>query len=409
MRYVIIGNSTASVGTIDGIRQIDKEGEIIVLSKEAYACYSRPLISYLLWGKTDMERMRYRTDDYFVENKVEVKLNAEVVAIDNKKKSVKLADGSAIKYDKLMYATGSRPFVPPMKGLDKVESKHTFYTLEDALALQASLTKDSKVLIVGAGLIGLKCCEGILSSVAKVTVVDLAPNILSSILDKDTAEYVAEHLTNQGVDLIMGDSVAEFSAKSAKLNSGKVVDFDVVVLAIGVRANTELMTAIGAEANRGLTINNKMETSIADIYAAGDCTESYDITADMTRVLALLPNAYFQGEVAGQNMAGSEAEHNTAIPMNAMGLLGLHMTTAGSYIGDTYVSRENGYKKLFYKDDLLKGFIIIGDVSKTGIYTTMIREKIALSSLDFETVAEKPGLIAFTRKDRDAMLKAVQR
>ena len=184
MKYLIIGNSAAAIGTVEGIRQRDKEGEIVIVSSEKYHTYSRPLISYLLLGKTDERRMLYRPRDFYEKMGCRVILGKKVEEIDAKGKNVLLETGETLPYDKLMIATGSSPFVPPMKGLEDVKEKFTFMSLDDAKSLSAAITPQSRVLIVGAGLIGLKCAEGIADKVASINVVDLAPKILPSILDE---------------------------------------------------------------------------------------------------------------------------------------------------------------------------------------------------------------------------------
>ena len=306
MKYVIIGNSAGAIGCIEGICSIDKEGEIVLISNEKHHTYSRPLISYLIYGKTDEQKMKYRPDSFYADNKVNTMLGNTVTSIDNDSKKVTLDDNTSVSYDKLLVATGSSPFIPPMAGIEKVENKFTFMTLDDAKALDSTISKDKNVLIVGAGLIGLKCAEGICKKVNKITVVDLADRILPSILDTEGSEIMQKHIEKSGVEFILGDSVAEFTENTATLKSGKTVSFDIVVLAVGVRPNVSLIKDIGGVVNRGIATNEKCETSIKDIYAAGDCTESYDITTDENRVLALLPNAYMQGECAGINMAGGE-------------------------------------------------------------------------------------------------------
>lgn len=410
MKYVIIGNSIASVGCIEGIRKTDKAGSITVIGEEPYRTYCRPLISYLLMGRTTEEKMSYRDDQFYVENMVTCITGKQATKVDPKQKLVALEDGSTVPYDKLLVATGSRPFVPPMVGMDRIRKKFSFMTLDDAKALEQSLTKQSRVLIVGAGLIGLKCAEGILDRVKSITVVDLAPRILPSILDETGSELVRKWLEDRGLVFHLADSVAEFLDDTALLKSGTVVPYDVVVLAVGVRPNTELLKEAGAEVGKGIKIDDHCATTIPDIYAAGDCTESHDITIDQDRILALLPNAFMQGECAGSNMAGQEALFDKAIPMNAIGFFGLHVITAGSYIGDDrlYQSR-NGYKRLFIQDGLLKGYILVGDtVSRAGIYTSLIRNKTPLEDIDFELICASPQLMAFARKDRAAKLGGVQ-
>ena len=149
-KYVIIGNSTAAIGCVEGIRSKDKDGEIVLIASENHHTYARPLISYLLQGKTDEERMKYRPDSFYEENHVTAKLGETVTKLDPEKKTVTLKSGEEIPYEKLLVATGSTPFVPPMEGLDTVPEKFTFMSLDDAHALESVLTKDSRVLIIGA-------------------------------------------------------------------------------------------------------------------------------------------------------------------------------------------------------------------------------------------------------------------
>lgn len=404
--YVIVGNSAAAIGCVEGIRQVDTKGSILIVSDEPHHTYSRPLISYLLWGKTDRQRMKYRPDSFYEDNKVDTLFGVKATALHPEEHTLELDNGETVTYGKLLLATGSRPFIPPMEGLDKVEKKFTFMTLNDALALEEAITPDSKVLIVGAGLIGLKCAEGIFEKVASLTVVDLANRILPSILDEEGSKLVQEYIEKKGVKFYLSDSVAKFEDGVARLNSGAEVEYDVVVIAVGVRPNVELAQQAGIDVNRGILTDVHCATSAADVYAAGDCTVSHNIASDQDQILALLPNAYMQGETAGIEMAGGEANYDKAIPMNAMGMLGLHMITAGVYDGEVYKEQNcEGYKKLFVKDGKLKGYILIGDVIKrAGIYTSLIREQTPLDEIDFDLIKHSPQLMAFAKKERKVKL-----
>lgn len=402
MRYVIIGNSAAGIGCAEGIRRVDQKGEILIISDEPYHTYSRPLISYLLEGKTDEERMKYRPNDFYQKNHIELMSGVTVQEVYPEKKTVKIDSGEEIAYDKLLYATGSSPFVPKTEGYESVENRFTFMKLDDAKALRSALHEDSRVLIVGAGLIGLKCAEGIHDLCGEITVVDMADRVLSSILDESTAAIVQKHIEEAGVKFLLNDCVSRYEGNTAYLKSGKTLDFDVLVTCVGVRPNISILKNAGAEVNRGIVINTHSETSLPDIYAAGDCTECIDISSGQRKILALLPNAYKQGETAGINMAGSEQDFKDSIPMNAIGFFGLHMITAGSYEGEVRESfdGEKSLKKLYYKDNVLKGYIMLGNVEKAGIYTSMIRECTPLSSIDFDLVCQTPGLMAFSKKYR---------
>jgi NAD(P)H-nitrite reductase large subunit len=185
------------------------------------------------------------------------------------------------------------------------------------------------------------------------------------------------------------------------MKSGKIIDFDVLVLAVGVRANTSLIKEIKGEVNRGIIIDESMQTSIPDIYAAGDCSEGMDSSISQKRVLAILPNAYMQGYTAGINMAGGHEIFDNAIPMNSIGFFGLHAMTAGSYEGDVYEEKtDHSLKRLFIKDDVLKGFILIGCNESAGIYTAMIRNKTPLSSIDFGVLKKAATTAAFSKEVR---------
>lgn len=401
MNYVIIGNSTAAVYAVEGIRSVDTKGKITVVSDETHAAYGRPLISYYLYGKISLENIGYRPADFYQKNGVTLLTGVRADKIDAVEKKVYLRNGKKIAYDKLLVATGSRPFIPPMDGMDTVPEKFTFMRLDDALALEKSLSPDKSVLIVGAGLIGLKCMEGVLDRVKSVTVVDMANRILPSILDEEGASLVQSELESRGVRFYLNDSVAKFQKNTAFTKSGKTLDFDILVVAVGVRPNVELVKEAGGEVARGIITDEKQQTTLPDIYAAGDNTESYDVCAEQRRILALLPNAALQGECAGKNMAGESCTFTNAVPVNAIGFFGSHISTAGVYEGECYTERKgNVYKKLYYKDNLLKGYILINCIERAGIYTSLLRDRVPLDSVDFDLLKRSPALMAFSREAR---------
>lgn len=405
MKYVIIGNSAAAVGCVEGIRHLDSSGEITMISKEPHHTYSRPLISYYLQGKTDLEKMKYRPDDFYSKNRVTLLAGCEAVNIDKKRKKVLLDNGKSVNFDKLLFATGSSPFIPPIKGIESLARWFTFMSRSDAQAINDVIDEKSRVLIVGAGLIGLKCAEGILNRVAEVTIVDVADRILPNVLDVESAEMVQSFLENKGLRFMLSTGVSSFDKNSAELSNGQQVIFDEVVIAAGVRPNTNLLCALGCDAKKGVRTDTRLETECPDIFAAGDCTLSLDISSGDNKVLALLPNAYMQGETAGINMAGGSETYDNPIPMNSTKLFGLPIVTAGSYIGDAYtVTGENQYKKLFTKDNLFKGFILVGNIERAGIYTSLITDRIPLDTIDFELIKDKPQLMAFSISQRQQKL-----
>ena len=403
-QYVIIGGGIAAVGCIEGIRSIDKESKIVLITNENCTVYCRPLISYYLQGKTDFEKMKYRPDSFYTENNCEL-VYKTAVKIDNDKHTVILEDNKEIPYDAVCVATGSSPFVPPFTGLDTVEKQCTFMTESDTLQLEKFINEDSRVLIVGAGLIGLKCAEGLCERVKSITVCDLATRVLSSILDDPCALLMQQKLEEHGISFMLGDSADKFDKNVAYMKSGKEVEFDVLVLAVGVRPNTSLVKDINGEVDRGIIIDDSMKTSLEGIYAAGDCTQGYDASTGEKRILAILPNAYMQGKCAGINMAGGSETFNKAIPMNAIGFFGLHALTAGRYTGEMYEEKSCGsIKRLFVEDNQLVGFMLIGNVDRAGIYTSLIREKTPLDTVNYELLKQAPSLIPFSSEYRGKKL-----
>ena len=407
-QYVIIGNGVAAAGCIEGIRSVDAEGRITVISAEKHPVYCRPLISYYLENKTDLQRMHYRPESFYEDHKADVLYGRTVSAVDKDAKKVTLDNGDTLSYDALCCCTGSSPFVPPMQGLETVQNKFNFMTIDDSLALKQAVTPESKVMIIGAGLIGLKCAEGLHSRVKQITVCDLAPRVLSSILDDKCAAMMQKHLEQNGISFILGTSAKEFSGNHVTMQNGTALDFDVLVLAVGVRANTALVKEAGGNVNRGIVVDDACRSSLADIYAAGDCTEYHDISSDTVKVMALMPNAYMQGHTAGVNMAGGEAVFDNAIPMNSIGFFGFHCHTAGAQPEGCEMyeeSDENHIKRLFVKDDRLTGFMLLGHMHRTGIYTALIRNKTPLSSVDFDRLRIEPQLSALGSAYRDKVLK----
>ena len=174
-RYVIIGGSIAGINCVEGIRSVDPDGEITVVSGEKVSNYGRPLISYYLEGKTDWEHMRYRGADFYERNRVRVLHGVTAEQIKPTEKTVSLSNGETLPYDALCVCVGSSPFSPKFDGLKTVKNRFFFTTMEDALNLEKLVTPSSKVLIIGAGFIGLKCAEGLAGRAGEITVCDLAP------------------------------------------------------------------------------------------------------------------------------------------------------------------------------------------------------------------------------------------
>ena len=400
-KYLIIGGSIAGVSCVEGIRSRDEEGEITLVTAEPFSNYGRPLISYYLEGKTDVKRMSWRGEDFFEKNRVDVRHAVTAEKLEPEAKRVLLSTGEALPYDAFCLCLGSHPFSPRFEGVETVENRFFFTTLSDALALEKTVTKTSRVLVVGAGFIGLKCAEGLRDRAASVTVCDLAEHAMSANLDADCAPILERHLAENGLRLMLGDTVTRFEGQTAHMKSGKDVGFDVLVIAIGTRPNVSLLAEAGGSVGKGILVGEGMETSLPGVWAAGDCTESMDVSAGTPGLLAVLPNASLQGFCAGANMAGGSEKFDKGIKMNSIGFFGLHIMSAGSYDGErSEIRRGDVLKRFFVKDGYLGGYMLIGETDRAGIYTALVREKTPLSEIDFEAAKESAGSRIFSSNVR---------
>ncbi|MDE6723103.1 MAG: FAD-dependent oxidoreductase, partial [Eubacterium sp.] len=300
MKYVIIGASAAGLAAAESIRKTDKTGKITVLTKESYLPYSRPSISYYLKGVVGEKDMYLRKASYYKEKNINIITNCNITEIDTEKKTVK-SESTEYSYDKLCIATGSKPFIPPMKNVEGNKNALTFLDLEATKKVKTIANETTKAVVIGAGLIGMKAAEGLSKICASVDVVELSPRVLPSILDEKSAKSVKAFLEENKIRFHLENTVAEAKSENGTiteviLKNGEVLPCDLLILAVGVRPETELAEKAGLEVNRGIIINNEtMQTSNEDIYAAGDCTVSVDMLDGANKIIALWPNAVNQG------------------------------------------------------------------------------------------------------------------
>jgi len=419
VKYLVIGNSAAGIGTIEGIRQVDPEGSIMLISDEPYHTYSRPLISYYLAGKVKPEKMYYREPDFYEKLNVNLRLGVKVEEIHPDEKTVSLSTGEIVKYETLMLATGGKPIIPEMPGL-QFKGVFSFLKWDDVKDIEANINKYNKIVIIGAGLIGLKAAEAMVGLEVKVTVVELANRVLSAILDEEAAEIVQRTLEDKGVEFSLNNTVKEIQGSGDKvsgvlLQDNTELECDAVIIAIGVSPNKDLATEAGLAVNRGIVVDDYLRTNYPDIYAAGDVSEGYDILYKQRRVLPILPNAYRQGYTAGHNMAGQEERYHGGFGMNAISFFGLPMITAGIIKPDSSEftemierdSTKRNYRKIVLRDNKLVGFIALNEVDRAGILTGLMEKEIDINTFKDKLLYKDFGYAHLPKEYRQEQLLGV--
>jgi NAD(P)H-nitrite reductase large subunit len=417
MNYVIIGNSVAAVGAIRGIRKIDREGNITVISREGHIAYGRPLISYLLGGQVSEKRMAYLPEGFYADNRINLLLNSEVTAVNTDKRQVRLAGGDTIPFDRLLIATGGDPFVPPIEGMTGKGQVFTFTTWDDANKLKGIAHDIDRVVVIGGGLIGLKAAEGLHQLGKHITIVELADRILSNAFDRPAGRIVAKKMKANGIDVSTEETVVSIEGDGAAitgvtLKSGDFIPCDTVIVAIGVRPAASFLKGSKIEVNLGIVVNDRMETSVTGIFAAGDVAEARDFFSGQKNPMPIWPDAYIQGDIAGTVMAGEEKTYSGGLSMNSLELFKVPTISMGitsplnpkEYEILTFQDLENfQYRKIVIKGALLVGAVLVGNVERAGIFAGLIREQIDITKFRESLLAADFGVIHLPREIRNSL------
>jgi NAD(P)H-nitrite reductase large subunit len=412
IKYLIIGNSAGGIGAAEAIRGVDKVGTLAIVSDEPYPAYSRPLISEHLAEGRPLERMLYRPADFYKKNKIKAVFGAKVKRIDFSGRTVELAGGRIFSWQKLLLATGGSPIVPDMKGKE-LKGVFTFTTLDDARDIDSFLRQRQgkmRAVVIGGGLIGVSATEALLKRGVEVSIVEMKDWVLNTILDEEAAALEAKALVKAGVDIITGHTVARINSSllgevnGVSLDDGRSISCDMVVVAIGVTPRLDLVAANGVKTNRGIIVDRRMATSIADVYACGDVAEAYDFVYGENRVTPVWPNAYTGGRVAGLNMAGEKAEYEGGTAMNALKYFGVNIVSAGMVNApdDSYevISRRSDgiYKKVIIKGGKILGMVFAGDIEKAGIIYNLMKDGVKVRAFKEELLSDDFGLASLPEK-----------
>jgi NAD(P)H-nitrite reductase large subunit len=407
-KYVIVGASAAGIGAVEAIREVDPVGTITVISEELCPQYSRPMISDFVSGKASLEKMKCREDQFWKKNEVQALTGRTAVRLNLADKYVELDGGDRVDFEKLLLATGGKPFVPKIEGVDK-EGVFTFTTFSDAESLATKIQSAKRAVVIGAGLIGVSVAEALAKRGLEVTMVEFKDKILSLILDPTASEVVENVVRKAGVTIVTSQTVQRVLGKfeddsvvgGAVLTNGDHVPCDLVVIAIGVIPRMELVAGTDVKTNRGIIVDRFMRTNVPDVFASGDVAEAYDFIFDENRLLALWPLAQLEGRVAGYNMAGKKTDYSGGTSMSALKYFGVPIVSVGIANPEedcTYEilvrhDREKGlYKKLVLKDNVVVGMIFVDDIERAGIIFHLMKNCVNVKKFKQELVSENFSL-----------------
>ena len=393
MRHVIIGASAAGASAAEDIRRLDPAAEITLITEENYLPYSRCLLSRYVDGRLPEAGMYFKTRRFFEDCAIQGLVDTRVVAVDRARHRVRCADGREVAYDRLLLATGSKPAFPKVPGLD-LRNVFAFHGMDDAKGILAAAQGATQAVVVGAGFAGLEAAYALARIGKKVTVIERCAQILPNQLDEPGARIIQADLEKTGVSLVFNESVTSLAGhdtvESVTIGDGSHLQCELCVVATGMRPSKQLAADAGLKADRGILVDEHMQTSDPDIFAAGDAIEIDDVSSGKRVCSATWFNAVLQGRFAAYNMVGRPRKYSGGVGIQ--NAVQFHHVPAISF-GQTLIDAEddsdfevisttrgNVYKKLVLKENRLCGMVFVGDIAKSGFYAALIRHQVDLST-----------------------------
>jgi len=381
MKHVIIGAGAAGITAAKTIREQNKTDEIVLISTDE-TVYSRCMLHHYISGKRSLSELSFVTDDFFSDNNVRWISNAIVTNIDTKEKKVVYGGGSEA-YDKLLIATGAKSAFPPVEGLDGAKGVFGLRDLPDAKAIASKAAGAKNIVVLGAGLVGLDAAYGLLDMGKKPVIVEMADRILSVNLDSDAAAVYQAEFEKAGAIIKLKTKMSSVSLgssgeiSSVKLSNGEEIPCDLLIVATSVTPNAKWLESSGIAVERGVVVDKYLATGALDVYAAGD----------VTGLSGTWPDAMSQGEIAAMNMCGVQVEYSDFVPMKCtMSFFGIPTLSVGSFVagaGDDVKVRESRgrYERVVVRDGIPVGVILQGDISRSGYWQHMIKNKISTAGI----------------------------
>ena len=362
--YLIIGNGIAGLKAAESIRKKDDNASIVIISKAADYTYWRTKLSELICKDFTNDDILVKKLDWYEKNNIEVKLQNEVDKLDLENKKAILKNGDQIEYGKALIATGSHPFVPPIKNID---SKGVFAirTVDDLNSFKKHINENKKVIIIGGGLLGLEAAFSIKNAGCEVLVIETFDYILGKQLDNELSLKLEKELNEAGIETSTGKNTSEILEKDGKvcgikLDDGTEIEGGTILVQTGVRNDLDVAINSGLKTERGIIVDETLKTSDENVYAAGDCMQLGQAT------IGLWTASMEMGQIAGSNMTGDNKTYQTPKPFSSLLLGDIKLFSAGfnSGEGTEEVKKEDGEKvyKLFKKDGKYVGGILYKDI-----------------------------------------------
>lgn len=390
-RIVIVGNGIAAITAIKSIRETDNSSEIHLIGEEKSYPYNRIRLSKGLLNSLEEDKILLQKKDWYDSNNIKLYLNTKVVSIDTNKKIVKLSDGKTINYTKLLLAHGSHNRKPSISGIEK-PGVHALRTLQDALEIKEQLKDSNKVLIIGGGIQGLEIAWIISQMDKEVTISHRSERLMSKQLDENASDLLERAIRLNGVDILFNSQIDEIigldKVEGFKTTNGETYECDTVVYSIGTEPNIDIIEDTPINTNAGIIVNEKMQTNVKDIYAAGDVAE-YD-----NKIFGLRSIAMDQGKVAGYNISGKDSIYKYAIPSTTLNAFNLSLFSIGvvenSKATDTVTenkSDENIYNKVLINNNKVIGTIITNNMKLFIPLKSAIEKGISLAGIEYNNIS----------------------
>ena len=376
--HVIIGGGPGGMNAIETIRGYDADASITLIPDEP--AYSRMALPYYISGNIPIEQVNTGDDDYFSRLGVKTRFGARVTEVNPYANMVTLSDGSMVPFDNLLIATGSSAQQLNIPGADG-DGVHNLWTVADAEKTVSALGNDADVAFIGAGFIGFIILNAMHKRGARLKVIELEGQVLPRMLDAQGASLVNSWLESKGIETHTGVSVQAIEhgsdgVKTLQLSDGSSTRADVVIMATGIKTNIGFLDGSGIETNQGVLVNNRCQTNVSNVYAAGDVAEGPDLSTGGQAVHAIQPTAVDHGRIAGANMAGQDVEYPGSLLMNILDVCGLQCASFGDWSGSgdvTEVINANRpvYRKLIWEGSTITGAVILGPADDVAMLNDM--------------------------------------